>query len=111
MGVSLPVQPGLCVGRDVVCKRGMCWRCRAACCCVPPDYVAHGFVASRIAQPVSAAFGCLPAGVNAVAILRRALTGTVLSYRHAGSGKAYCATLTCSITLFTLIPYTIAAPP
>ena len=38
-----------------------------------PDYVAQGFIASRIAQPVSAAFGCLPAGVDAAAILRRAL--------------------------------------
>lgn len=42
-----------------------------------PDYVAQGFVASRIAQPVSAAFGCLPAGVDAAAILRRTLMDAV----------------------------------
>jgi putative acyl-CoA dehydrogenase len=38
-----------------------------------PDFVAHAFVASRIAQPVSAAFGCLPGGVEAARILQRAL--------------------------------------
>jgi len=38
-----------------------------------PNYVAHAFVASRIAQDVGGAFGRLPAGVDAAAILARAL--------------------------------------
>lgn len=38
-----------------------------------PSFVAQGFIDSRIAQPVSANFGCLPASVDAVAIIGRAL--------------------------------------
>ncbi|MEN9867043.1 MAG: hypothetical protein RL748_2633, partial [Pseudomonadota bacterium] len=38
-----------------------------------PPFVAQAFIASRIARPVSANFGCLPAGVDASAILQRAL--------------------------------------
>jgi putative acyl-CoA dehydrogenase len=38
-----------------------------------PAYVADAFVASRIAQDVGGAFGRLPDGVDAAAILDRAL--------------------------------------
>lgn len=38
-----------------------------------PSFVAQAFIASRIAQPVAANFGCLPEGVDCAAILRRAL--------------------------------------
>ena len=38
-----------------------------------PPFVSHAFVQSRLAHPPGAAFGCLPAGVDAAAILARAL--------------------------------------